>query len=235
MPRTSRLPRHRAAFTLVELLVVIGIIAVLVSILLPSLNRAREQAKRAKCLNNLRQIGMAFVMYNNENKGWYPFHADGNAKYAEDWIHWQQIRNIKDSAVYRYLGTADPSIFRCPSDDPGNRPRVLWEPYVYSYTFNYLFAANAAVATRVRAASVRSASDKIVVVDEDEQSLDDGNFHPLLVGQTYENYLSIRHDRRLPQGKDDNEYRGNAACADGHAEFLTRRQSRNAFYYDPAQ
>ena len=58
---------------------------------------------------------------------------------------------------------------------------------------------------------------------------------PLLTGQQYENYLSIRHDRKLPAGKDDSEYRGNAACADGHADFLTRRQSRDPFYYDPTR
>src|SRR5438445_2686852 len=62
----------RKGFTLVDLLVVIGTIALLIAILLPSLNRARETANRVKCSSNLRQIGQAIMLYAGLNKGQFP-------------------------------------------------------------------------------------------------------------------------------------------------------------------
>ena len=126
MKRTQR----TKGFTLVELLVVIGIIALLISILLPSLNRARETANRAKCSNNLRQIALADIMYANDNKGVFPRTASDTASDATDITPYQgtaawtnpfdaattQNNNVA-AAMFLLLRTQDitSEVFICPS------------------------------------------------------------------------------------------------------------------------
>ena len=117
-------PSHRRAFTLVELLVVIGIIAVLISLLLPALNRAREQAKMIQCMSNMRQLMAGCLMYSNSHQGIIipmdcrdPVKSTSSAEVSGDW--WATILVAENyvsypiASVQEYAGTA--TVFHCPS------------------------------------------------------------------------------------------------------------------------
>jgi prepilin-type N-terminal cleavage/methylation domain-containing protein/prepilin-type processing-associated H-X9-DG protein len=124
--------RHRSiGFTLVELLVVIGIIAVLMAILLPSLSRARESAGAIKCSANLRSIGQGLFIYASENKGRLPnsYEHRGN---QIDPVTGLQTPNAPVAGYQHWsswlLGTVPQEAFQCPSLTKGGLPPTFPQP-----------------------------------------------------------------------------------------------------------
>lgn len=143
MPRVKH-----AGFTLVELLVVIGIIAVLIGILLPALSQARAQGNRVACLSNQRQIYLGAAMYANDNNGAIPLGTFTN-NFQEGYMMWA-ADGITNPDIYRaalplgwlYVGgyLQNPLVYYCRAqDDPtfsyddssgagGNNPDNPWYP-----------------------------------------------------------------------------------------------------------
>lgn len=230
-----RLARDRRAFTLVELLVVIGIIALLIGILLPSLSRAREQANSAACLSNLRQLGMAMVQYTNENKGYFPRSA-ANGTGADDWIYWQAGRVRDEGALVKYLGPQFvEKHYLCPSDVAENHPT-----YPFSYTFNEYMGGLVLPPTspgvlhwRIKITQVKRPADKLMMVDESSTTIDDGCWAPQKYPVDGKNLLSNRHDKKAELSSNPNNGVGNALFVDGHAASIPRLDSTLPENYDP--
>lgn len=111
-----RFLNNRRAFTLIELLVVIAIIAILAALLLPALARAKEKARRANCVNNLKQIGLGFRTFALDNDGLFPWRQNWTALYANIPLNNAQKQNCWRHFQLAGLQIENPKILVCPSD-----------------------------------------------------------------------------------------------------------------------
>jgi prepilin-type N-terminal cleavage/methylation domain-containing protein len=195
--RNPSSPRTAHGFTLVELLVVIGIIALLISILLPAMSRAREQAKATQCLSNLRELTKAWMLYIDEKKGYVPPAMTGPGQWVDSGDTKQAIM---DGCFWPYIKNVD--VYHCPSDTMA-RAR--------SYSMNDYWNGSWGGYQHVKKiGQVKNTSDVFVFVEElDLRGYNLGSFvvdpYP---GWVWTDYPSVLHNH--------------GTCfsfADGHAEF----------------
>ena len=222
------------AFTLVELLVVIGIIALLISILMPALSKAREQANAVKCMSNQRQLGQALVMFVNEHNGYLP------KAWFNDGVVWSGNNGGKRTWEYRdpmygwtsilslYTGR-NKEVFRCPSDDTnhlydtenntaGNLPDdPTADDIPGSYRLNISDLPNGPFEA-IRATRLGSPTEAIVIADG-KQGVGGNAWNQLATWEAPFAHVSERDTGNVAYNRHRN--RGMYVFADGHADNLS--------------
>lgn len=162
---------RNTAFTLIELLVVIAVIAVLMAILMPALNRAREQGKRAACLNNVKQMALAWNVYADDFEGKIVNGNTALGTFNRDeacWVYWpgrtatekDRLDGIRRGLLFPYCPS--PKLYKCPT---GIRGELV--TYAIPDSMNGYYAIQGATEQiKTLRTQIRNLSEQIVFLDE---------------------------------------------------------------------
>ena len=200
------------AFTLVELLVVIAIIAILAALLLPTLSKGKDQAREIACLNNVKQLQIAWQLYYQDNAdGLAINNCDGNGTVSSSlpgsWVVGcaktdTNADNVKRGTIFPY--TPNAGVYHCPADQSIVNNSTI--PRSRSISMDAWL--NGMPGSPFKASQLRVSSGLFVFLDEDPVSIDDGFFLILYPpSSSWPNMPAGRHARG-----------GNLTFADGHAE-----------------
>jgi prepilin-type N-terminal cleavage/methylation domain-containing protein len=219
--------KRSRAFTLVELLVVIGIIAILLAILLPVLSRAKEVAQRTACLNNHKQLILATRMYSDDYKGMLPFANSNQGETSAGgwsgpgWLYWRSRGNtleehVENGVLWKYLKNR--RIYRCPFDLGPHKQGPTHA--LTSYCMNIAVRGDSAAGYRSYKLHQFKADDVLFWESDEQRAIwNDGTNNP-------DEGITARHggsrDRRSGEGSNVSKSAGAIiGCMGGHAEWIT--------------
>ena len=177
--------RHkRYKFTLIELLVVIAIIAILASMLLPALNKARDRARTTSCVNNMKNLGQAFMFYFQENEDYYPNYESPDTFWARQVMESMNIVNTTNTVKGMLL---------CPAASQKPNGERNWNVHDAAYGYNYTGLGDYAGGVIVKVSRLRRPSIMTVAADSRDDWSNDA-FHGLIAGESTPYVISQRHN-----------------------------------------